>query len=308
MKLNSEHLNRLALGALLFISVYHVISLLMDGSLVVSMVFLLAATLNGKALIHEQLNTRIQFSSHYKHVLFSTWFALVLMLYTSTHSYSTLGVWFGIVILSTSILLNPNLSLKLNLFGLISYWIFATFLSEKSFHYINTALGLSVLFLISQIIHKRISELEAHLILTQKTDRLTGCILPSNFQTELQKVVQLYERYKTPFSIIIIKYESSFNTESDLDLWLKELAHLYKSRLRKTDILCRFNTQKFMVLLPSTNIESAKTLAEDLYKCAQKYEFSFKKTSKNSPTLSFTTESYKNGEHLESWFSKIQSQ
>lgn len=308
MKLNSKQLNRLALGALLFISVYHVISLLMAGSFAVSMVFLFAAILSGRTLVHEQLNTRTPFSSHYIHVSSSTWFALVLMLYTSTHAYSTLGVWFGIVILSTSILLNQNLSLRVNLFGLISYWIFAIFLSEKTFHYINTALGLSVLFLISQIIHKRILDLEAQLLLTQKTDRLTGCILPSNFQTELQKVVQLYERYNTPFSIIIIKYESSFNADSDLDLWLKELAHLYKSRLRKTDILCRFNTQKFMVLLPSTNIESAQTLAEDLHNCAQKYEFSFKKTTNNYPTLSFATETYKNSEHLEGWFRKIQSQ
>ena len=123
--------------------------------------------------------------------------------------------------------------------------------------------------------------------------------------------MQLYDRYKTPFSLISIKYQSRFVTEADLQTWLKELSSLYQTRLRKTDVLCRFNTQKFMILLPSTNIKNAQALAQDLENCVSAYEFSFKQASsmvEESPTLSFSAESFENDENIEDWFRKIQSQ
>ena len=260
MTLNLNHINKPALSALLFICVYHVVRLLMQGSFVVSLVFFSAALLCAHTLMKEQNNTQKSFHNNYAYALGST-------------------------------------------FGVSE--------SAKTFILIEKALALTVVFLLSGIIQKLIYDLEAKLNIAKETDSLTGCIQSDTFKTELEKAVQLHERYETPFSVICIKYQNLFNTEADLQTWLKELSRLYQSRLRKTDVLCRFNTQKFMILLPSTNITNAKALSIDLENCVSAYEFSFKSGSSitsESPTLTFSTETFVKNDNIDDWFRKIQSQ
>ena len=311
MTLNLNHINKPALSALLFICVYHVVRLLMQGSFVVSLVFFSAALLCAHTLMKEQNNTQKSFHNNYAYALGSTWFAILVLLFTTNNQTSAIAIWFCILIISTSILLKPAHSLRLNSIALIIFWVFAFLESAKTFILIEKALALTVVFLLSGIIQKLIYDLEAKLNIAKETDSLTGCIQSDTFKTELEKAVQLHERYETPFSVICIKYQNLFNTEADLQTWLKELSRLYQSRLRKTDVLCRFNTQKFMILLPSTNITNAKALSIDLENCVSAYEFSFKSGSSitsESPTLTFSTETFVKNDNIDDWFRKIQSQ
>jgi len=311
MKLELNHLNKSALAAILFICVYHVFSLMMQGALFVSFVFLCAAIYCAYILINEQNISKKAFNKDYAYLVIVSWLALYLLLFTTNNQTSSLGVWFCILILCTSILLSPAHSLRLNAFVLLLYWVFAFFESGRTFFiFIESALALTVVFLLSGIVQKVIFDLDAKLNIAKETDSLTGCIQSGAFKDELEKVVQLYDRYKTPFSIIRINYQSHFDTEGDLQIWLKELAHLYQSRLRKTDVLCRFNSQKFMILLPSTNIKNAEALSLDLENCVKAYEFSFKRKSSavsTSPTLVFSSETFIKNQKLNDWFEKIQS-
>jgi GGDEF domain-containing protein len=308
MKLELSHLNKYALAALLFICVYHVLSLLKHGSFFVGLIFLCAAIFTARSLINEQKKPK---NPQYLYVLLPSWFALFLMFFTVNDQTSISGIWFCILMLCTSILLRPDHSLRLNTFALVIFWVFAFLESSKTFFFIENALALTVIFLLSIMIQTLIYQLEAKLNIAKETDSLTGCIKPTTFKIELEKVVQLHDRYETPFSLICVNYQSHFNTEGDLQTWLKELSHLYQSRLRKTDILCRFETQKFMILLPSTNSKNAQAVSQDLNNCSNAYEFSFKNIlskSIKSPTLIFSNETFRKNENVDDLFIKIQSQ
>lgn len=311
MTLKPRDLNKSALSALLFLCVYHVVSLLMQGSFFVGFIFLGATIVSARTLINEQNNTHKTIHNNYAYALGCAWLAAFVLLFSDNNSISSIGVWFCILIIGTSILLKQSHSLKLNSITLIIFWAFAFLESAKTFILIESAIVLTIIFILSGIIQRIIYDLELRLTIAKDTDSLTGCIKSNAFIIELEKVVQLYERYETPFSLICIKYQSHFNTEAELQIWLKELSSMYQSRLRKTDVLCRFNTQKFMILLPSTNIKNAEALSLDLENCASAYEFSFKNEPSilsEPPSLNFTSETFTKNENIDDWFRKIQSQ
>lgn len=310
MRLELKHLNKFTLSVLLFICAYHLFSLLMQESYLISLFFLFAALITGRILINEQSKTTNSQYLHYCYALSAAWLALFLMFTVANSQPSTLSIWFCTLMLCTSILLKTNHALWFNTIALAIYWAFSFLQSSETSIFIENAFALTIVLFITSITKKSIHDLKNKLSIAQKTDNLTGCIQPNTFRYELEKVVQLHNRYETPFSLICIKYQNYFRTENDLQIWLKELTHLYQSRLRKTDILCRFTTQKFMILLPSTNNENAEALLFDLKNCTNAYEFSFKhsltETTEN-PVLSFSTEAFIKNENIENWFNKIQS-
>ncbi len=311
MKLEQSHVNKSALSALLFICVYHVVSLFIHGVFIAGFMFLCAAVFCGRILINEQKHNEKPQHTHYASAIGCTWLAIIVLLFTVNTPTPAIGIWFCITMLGTSILLRPTYSFSFNAIALSIFWMFAFMELAYSFIYFESALALSIILILSSIIQGHLVDLKADLNTAKETDNLTGSIQPTAFKAELEKVVQLYDRYETPFSLICIKYQNNFTTEADLQLWLKELSSLYQSRLRKTDIFCRFNTQKFMILLPSTNTQNADALLEDLKTCATAYEFSFKNESSSfikPPTLSFSAESFVKDETIEEWFRKIQSQ
>jgi diguanylate cyclase (GGDEF)-like protein len=275
-----------------------------------SLFFFGAAIISTRILINDQNKLKKSPYLHYAYALSAAWLAFLLMLFTTIEPTPILSIWFCILILCTSILLKIKHALWLNCSALTIYWLFSVQSSSKTSIFIESAFALTIVLLIASVSQKIIYDLKAKLNITLKTDNLTGCIQPTAFRLELEKVVQLYQRYETPFSLICIKYKHYFNTENDLQIWLKELTHLYQSRLRKTDILCRFTAQKFMILLPSTNSKNAKILLSDLKTSTDAYEFSFKQalTEKmKHPVLHFSTETFNNNESLEDWFKNIQS-
>tara|TARA_R110001599_G_scaffold79315_3_gene214897 strand:+ start:1010 stop:1942 length:933 start_codon:yes stop_codon:yes gene_type:complete len=310
MKFELNYLNKFTLSVLLFICAYHLFSLLIQGSFLISLFFLCAAMITGRILINEQSKTKKSPYLHYFYALSTSWLALFLMFTVTNEQPSTLGIWFCSLILCTSILLKTNHALWLNTTALAFYWAFVLLVSNKATIFIESAFALTIFLLIASITQKSIHDLKNKLNIALKTDNLTGCIQPNTFRNELEKVIQLHNRYATPFSLICIKYQNDFSTENDLQIWLKELTHLYQSRLRKTDILCRFTTQKFMVLLPSTSSENAEALLFDLKNCTNAYEFSFKNSlteTIENPILHFSTEVFIRNENIENWFNKIQS-
>ena len=253
MKLELNHLSKFALSVLLFICAYHLFSLLMQGSYLISLFFLSAAMITGRILISEQNKTTKSPYLHYVYALSAVWFALLLMLIVANTQSSTLNIWFCTLMLCTSILLKTKHAFWLSTIALATYWSFSFLASSKAANFIENAFALTIFLFVTCITKKSIHDLKQKLNIAQKTDNLTGCIQPNTFRYELEKAVQLHNRYETPFSLICIKYQNYFRTENDLQIWLKELTHLYQSRLRETDILCRFPTQKFMNLLTSKN-------------------------------------------------------
>lgn len=309
MKFDLKHLNYAALSALLFMSVYHVLSLIMHGQFIVSFLFLFNSVLSTLALLAIN-KPQIQNTKLILSVLLLSCFSLFIFMMTHVNTPSATSLWLCVLVFCISVLSSPSQALRLNLGVLITYWLIVLLATNKTLPYIEPALTLTVVTILISMLGKITKELVDKLELSRKTDALTGCIQPDEFKFELTKVTQLFERYNTPFSLICIKYDSSFPSETELEIWLKELAQLYQSRLRKTDILCRFNSQKFMILLPSTPYKNAQSLCLDLKKCAEAYEFSYLKAanSQNITTrLAFAAESYSDKDNLEDWLQGVQS-
>lgn len=306
MKLELKKLNKSALAILLFVSIYHALSLLIHKAFGVSFLFALTSVFTARLLLLEERKSKDQ-KKHYLNLILATWLALFVLLLKADLVSGFLGVWLSIVIICTSLLLKPVVAFRVNIGVLTVYWLLSLFYFDTSFVYIETALALSIIILLTMMMNQQFHALKTKLKIAKKTDPITGCIQSNEFKMELDKLVQLHERYATPFSIICIKYESSFTLENDLDVWLRELSQLYQSRLRKTDILCRYSTQTFMILLPSTNNKNAEILSSDLEKCASAYQFSFQENQFQEPSLLFTTETYENNTNLVDWLRQIQT-
>lgn len=309
MTLEYHHLSKSALAGILFMAVFQLASLAFSGSLLMSGIFLFSAIFSAYLLINEQIIPNQDHHSHYFILLICTWLPLFVLLFTRDLTSTSFGVWFCVLISCSFVLLSPPKAMRMNILALLIFWLYVLF-TRTSLNQIETGLALSLISVLMGIINQQVNNLHAKLDIAQKSDILTGCVLPEQFKYELDKAHQLYHRYGTPFSLISIEYATSFASEIDLQTWLKEFAQLYQSRLRKTDTLCRFNSHKFMILLPSTNKDNASRLSKDLETCAAAYQFSFITQAhecEEKPGLSFSILNYSGDETSIKWLRSLQS-
>ena len=114
----------------------------------------------------------------------------------------------------------------------------------------------------------------------QVSDALTGCANREYFQQEIIKASHICQRYKINMSMISLHINEPSKQIALLggqqfDQYLISLAQVWSSRLRNTDVLCRYSEEMFVVLLPSTALESALLLTDDLIKSSNEYDFNF---------------------------------
>jgi diguanylate cyclase (GGDEF)-like protein len=122
------------------------------------------------------------------------------------------------------------------------------------------------------IIFRDITELKAaeeKLNRLATTDDLTGLWNRRYFMQASEKELKRAQRYGHFFSMIMIDIDW-FKDVNDVyghsagDRTLQDLAGLITSRLREVDVTARLGGEEFGVLLPSTNLDCAFNLAEDI--------------------------------------------
>jgi diguanylate cyclase (GGDEF)-like protein len=59
------------------------------------------------------------------------------------------------------------------------------------------------------------------------------------------------------------------------DYVLKELGKVISVRIRREEVLARYGGEEFSIILPETNIEGARKLAEELRKRVERHTFTF---------------------------------
>jgi len=106
-------------------------------------------------------------------------------------------------------------------------------------------------------------------------DPLTGAYNRRYFNHRLQIEIKRAERYKRNLSILMIDIDNfkDLNDEfghTEGDRILRLLVEVIQKNLRQTDVLCRYGGEEFVVLLPETNIASARIVAEKLRKTVEK--------------------------------------
>ncbi|CAM3679521.1 Diguanylate cyclase DosC [Vibrio aerogenes CECT 7868] len=164
----------------------------------------------------------------------------------------------------------PHLSDQMDL--LSAYELFVTL----------AAIFMSVLIYISTIIlgkseqKKRLAEKEMQRLLV--TDPLTGLYNRRGLEYEIQKALNAQSRYGGDISILILDLDHFKSVNDNFghdtgDLFLKTAAAVFKSEVRKHDIVSRYGGEEFLVLLPNTPEQEAKTTAERLRMALESKDF-----------------------------------
>ena len=110
------------------------------------------------------------------------------------------------------------------------------------------------------------------------TDGLTGLYNYRHFYETLENELQRSKRYQLSFSLIILDIDN-FKAYNDRhghlagDNLLMELAQLMSRMARTPDTLARYGGEEFTIILPETDTEQARSLAQRLLDDVKKHRF-----------------------------------
>ncbi|MBI3596301.1 MAG: diguanylate cyclase [Nitrospirae bacterium] len=117
-------------------------------------------------------------------------------------------------------------------------------------------------------------EIEKH----ASTDGLTGCLNHRELQGYLDQEVERAARYGKEFSFLMIdvdhfKFINDAHGHPAGDVMLKNLVGVIHGLIRPVDLLARYGGEEFSVILPETNREGAKRVAERIRKAVDESPF-----------------------------------
>ena len=102
-----------------------------------------------------------------------------------------------------------------------------------------------------------------------RSDPLTGLLNRRGFDAQMNHDLALARRSGRPLSIITVDVDH-FKRINDThghdvgDQVLQRLAATLATRLRQSDVVARLGGEEFAVLLPDTDLEGARTIAQEL--------------------------------------------
>ena len=126
-------------------------------------------------------------------------------------------------------------------------------------------------FTLSELVRQR-ELIAARLEHTARTDALTGLPNRRAWDEELEREIQHAGRTETPLCMALLdldffKQFNDLNGHPAGDSHLKEVASLWRSRLRSADLIARHGGEEFAVLLTATDASQAEQLIETLRNC-----------------------------------------
>lgn len=109
-------------------------------------------------------------------------------------------------------------------------------------------------------------------------DGLTGLFNHRHFQEILDMELSRADRYNRPLCLIMLdvdhfKIYNDTNGHPEGDVLLQSLARILLERIRDVDTAARYGGEEFAILLPETNLEKGKIVAEDIRGCVEKNPF-----------------------------------
>lgn len=109
-------------------------------------------------------------------------------------------------------------------------------------------------------------------------DELTQLFNRYAFNTTIEYEVERAKRYNHPLSLIMIDLDHFKNVNDTFghdigDSVLKELSLIVTENIRHTDMVARWGGEEFMVLLPETDLNGGKKLAENIRKAVEESNF-----------------------------------
>jgi diguanylate cyclase (GGDEF)-like protein len=129
---------------------------------------------------------------------------------------------------------------------------------------------------ISELVRQR-ELLASRLELAARTDALTGLPNRRAWDEELEREIVHAGRTETPLCVALLDLDY-FKRYNDLyghpagDSHLKEVASLWRTRLRSADLIARYGGEEFTVLLTATDAAQAEQVVESLRDCVPREE------------------------------------
>ncbi|MEC5397228.1 sensor domain-containing diguanylate cyclase [Uliginosibacterium sp. H1] len=116
---------------------------------------------------------------------------------------------------------------------------------------------------------RKLREVNAELEQLALVDRLTQAFNRRHFEAVAAREMGRARRYNLPLALIIFDIDHFKHINDDYghaagDIVLKEFVQLLGERLRDSDVLARWGGEEFVVLAPSTSLDEAHKLAENL--------------------------------------------
>ncbi|MBN2549397.1 MAG: diguanylate cyclase [Anaerolineales bacterium] len=105
-------------------------------------------------------------------------------------------------------------------------------------------------------------------------DALTGLYNRRYLLDALERVLNQAERQAHPVGILLVDIDH-FKAVNDTyghpsgDAYLAGFAHLLQQHFRKSDILCRYGGEEFLIVLPASSLEASAQRAEELRQLAE---------------------------------------
>ncbi|MHB9112455.1 MAG: GGDEF domain-containing protein [Thermoleophilia bacterium] len=98
------------------------------------------------------------------------------------------------------------------------------------------------------------------------TDALTGLYNVRYFRSQLHKNLEMYKRYRIPFSLLMLDLDNlkelnDARGHQTGDLALKHLSAIMTDEKRETDIAVRYGGDEFFLVLPGTGADDGERLA-----------------------------------------------
>lgn len=130
------------------------------------------------------------------------------------------------------------------------------------------------------------------------TDGLTQLRIHRYFQQRLEEEIIRANKFNHKISLIMsdIDHFKTFNDtygHQEGDIVLIETAKIFRLNVREVDIAARYGGEEFAIILPETDIEEARGIAEDLRKKVEAHEYPSKK-GKLKVTASLGVATYPN--------------
>lgn len=101
------------------------------------------------------------------------------------------------------------------------------------------------------------------------TDNLTQTKNVKAYKEQISKLISLYQRYQTQFSIMLLDIDD-FKIINDTyghrvgDIVLTDMCSLMQKHIRTNDTLFRVGGEEFLILFPNTSLDEAKEVAHKL--------------------------------------------
>ncbi|HEX3010566.1 MAG TPA: GGDEF domain-containing protein [Syntrophomonadaceae bacterium] len=114
------------------------------------------------------------------------------------------------------------------------------------------------------------------------TDILTGVYNRRKFDEDLNLIIDKRKHHDIPFSLILFDIDH-FKSINDFfghkigDAILQRISDLAGENLRTTDTVFRWGGDEFIIILPKTDLEGARAVAEKIRNIIQKEDFGIEK-------------------------------